>query len=148
MLSELQAFTLAKPDKVVGLENGKLVEFTSRYGWPTSEWGVAFQVMGAVLVFTAFIPVVIQILRSKRTESLSVMMWIVTVIGLGLLGIFAWMGVSVNVGGFILVALAQTLSCVLSTIVLIFKLINRSRAKKAGMSELEYNNLHYPVKVK
>lgn len=146
MLSELQAFTLAKAANVDGLDGAKLAESASRYGWPTSEWGVAFQVMGAVLVFVAFIPVVIQILRSKRTESLSVLMWIITVIGLGLLGVFAWLGVSVNVGGFILVALSETLSCFLSTIVLIFKLVNRSRARKANMSEVEYNNINYPIK--
>lgn len=120
-------------------------DFEGAYGFPTHPWSVFFQVCGAILVFAAFVPAVIQVLKTKRTESLSVMMWIVAITGLGLLAVFAWLGVSQSPGGFILVALSETLSCAASIIVLIVKLANKSKAKKAGLSELEYNNLHYPI---
>lgn len=121
-------------------------DYTGAYGFPTHPWSVFFQVCGAILVFAAFVPAVIQVLKTKRTESLSILMWIVAITGLALLAVFAWLGVSVSPGGFILVALSETLSCAASIIVLAVKLANKAKAKKAGMSELEYNNLHYPVK--
>lgn len=124
---------------------GATSDFEHAYGFPTHPWSVFFQVCGAILVFAAFVPAVVQVLKTKRTESLSVMMWVIAITGLGLLAVFAWLGVSTSPGGFILVALSETLSCAASIIVLIVKLANKAKAKKAGLSELEYNNLHYPI---
>ncbi|WP_051675833.1 PQ-loop repeat-containing protein [Ureaplasma canigenitalium] len=138
-------------DKVQGLfPSGSTAEADfinpTRYGYPTDIWGVVFQVMGAVLVFAAFVPVVIQVLRTKRTETMSLLMWIINVLALGLLSIFAWMGVSVTVGGFILVAMSETLSFLASLIVIAVKAYNMNQAKAKGMSELEYCEMRYPMK--
>ncbi|MCV3754325.1 PQ-loop domain-containing transporter [Ureaplasma zalophigenitalium] len=123
-------------------------EAEQTYGFPMHPWAVFFQVIGAVLVFIAYVPGVVATLKSKRTEALSLGMWVLSVLGLAFLTIFAWMGVSVSVGGFILVAISETLSMFLTIIVLSVKISTMQKAKKAGMSELEYCNLHYPINAK
>lgn len=120
-------------------------DYQDAYGFPTHPWGIFFQVIGAILVFGAYLPAVIKVLVSKRTENLAIGMWIISIAGLALLAVFAWLGVSTNPGGFILVALSETLSCIASIIVFALKIVNKSKAKVAGMTELEYCNLHYPI---
>ncbi|MCV3728732.1 hypothetical protein OF376_03010 [Ureaplasma miroungigenitalium] len=118
------------------------------YGFPIHPWAVFFQVIGAVLVFIAYVPGVVATLKSKRTEVLSLGMWILSVLGLAFLTIFAWLGFSLSPGGFALVAVSESLSLILTIIVLSVKISIMNKAKKAGMSELEYCNLHYPINAK
>ena len=149
-------FTSLLQDGIYEVGNGAIVtdqspylgitpDYQCAYGFPTHPWGIFFQVVGAILVFGAYLPAVIKVLISKRTENLAIGMWIISIAGLGLLAIFAWLGVSVNPGGFILVALSETLSCIASIIVFALKIANKAKAKAAGMTELEYCNLHYPI---
>ncbi|MCV3743466.1 hypothetical protein OF377_01005 [Ureaplasma sp. ES3154-GEN] len=125
-----------------------MVDAEQTYGFPVHPWAVFFQVIGAVLVFIAYVPGVVATLKSRRTEVLSLGMWILSVLGLAFLTIFAWLGFSLAPGAFALVAVSETLSLFLTIIVLSVKITNMKKAKAAGMTELEYCNLHFPMNAK
>lgn len=120
---------------------------------PVATWSFALVVVGAFTLLFAFLPGFISTVRSKNTASMSLLMWILSVAGLACLSIFYLLGtistaegavdkdgVALNVPAphFLIVLICEFISCILSTYILMIKVINMQKAKKLGITEEEY----------
>lgn len=128
---------------------GTSTSWGEAYPWtPVATWGFGIVIVGAVLLFFSFLPGWINTVRSKDTASMSLGMWIVSVVGLAFLVIFYALGMSNRAhlpGGklgpvsaqFTVVFVCEALSLLLSIYILIYKLINMSIAHHKGITEKE-----------
>ena len=120
--------------------------YSGGYGWsPVATWAFAIVTVGAILLFFSFLPGFINTVRTKDTASMSLSMWIVSVIGLTFLVIFYALGMANTAKGghepathFCIVFSCEAASLLLSIYVLVYKLFNMNKAKKLGISEKEY----------
>lgn len=121
--------------------NSSVGEFYS----PVAQWVFIIVTIGAILLFLSFLPGWLNTVKTKDTSSMSLSMWIISVVGLAFLTLFYALGVGNTASSdsgvsvqFIIVLVCEGLSLILSIYVLIFKLINMKNAKKLGITEKEY----------
>lgn len=119
-------------------------------GWsPVATWAFGIVIVGAILLFFSFLPGWFNTMRTKDTASMSLSMWIVSVVGLVFLVTFYALGMAnrpKEANGslgpvsaqFTVVFVCEALSMLLSIHVLVYKLINMSKAKQLGITEKEY----------
>ena len=120
--------------------------YSTGYGWsPVSTWAFAIVTIGAILLFFSFLPGFINTIRTKDTASMSLSMWVVSVIGLTFLVIFYALGMANTAKGgkepathFCIVFSCEAASLILSIYVLAYKLFNMQKAKNLGITEKEY----------
>lgn len=116
---------------------------------PVGTWAFGIVIVGAVLLFFSFLPGWINTVRTKDTASMSLGMWIISVVGLAFLVIFYALGMAnrpkLPGGGlgpvsaqFTVVFVCEALSLLLSIYILIYKLFNMGMAHKLGITEKEY----------
>lgn len=123
---------------------------------PVATWVFGIVIVGAILLFFSFLPGWINTVRTKDTASMSLGMWVISVVGLSFLVIFYALGMansrcvgngdgtvhldtSIKVSAqFAVVFTCEAASLVLSVYVLVFKLINMKKAKSLGITEKEY----------
>lgn len=121
--------------------NSSVGEFYS----PVAQWVFIIVTIGAILLFLSFLPGWLNTVKTKDTSSMSLSMWIISVVGLAFLTLFYALGVGNTASSdsgvsvqFVIVLVCEGLSLILSIYVLIFKLINMKNAKKLGITEKEY----------
>ena len=121
--------------------NSSVGEFYS----PVAQWVFIIVTIGAILLFLSFLPGWLNTVKTKDTSSMSLSMWIISVIGLAFLTLFYALGVGNTASSdsgvsvqFVIVLVCEGLSLILSIYILIFKLINMKNAKKLGITEKEY----------
>ncbi len=117
---------------------------TEEFYSPVALWVFIIVTIGAVLLFLSFLPGWINTVKTKDTSSMSLSMWIISVVGLTFLTLFYALGVGNTATNgdvsvqFLIVLICEGLSLILSIYILIFKLWNMKMAKKLGISEKEY----------
>ncbi len=121
--------------------NSSVGEFYS----PVAQWVFIIVTIGAILLFLSFLPGWLNTVKTKDTSSMSLSMWIISVVGLAFLTLFYALGVGNTASSdsgvsvqFVIVLVCEGLSLILSIYILIFKLINMKNAKKLGITEKEY----------
>ena len=121
--------------------NSSVGEFYS----PVAQWVFIIVTIGAILLFLSFLPGWLNTVKTKDTSSMSLSMWIISVVGLAFLTLFSALGVGNTASSdsgvsvqFVIVLVCEGLSLILSIYILIFKLINMKNAKKIGITEKEY----------
>ncbi len=121
--------------------NSSVGEFYS----PVAQWVFIIVTIGAILLFLSFLPGWLNTVKTKDTSSMSLSMWIISVVGLAFLTLFYALGVGNTASSdsgvsvqFVIVLVCEGLSLILSIYILIFKLINMKNAKKIGITEKEY----------
>lgn len=121
--------------------NSSVGEFYS----PVAQWVFIIVTIGAILLFLSFLPGWLNTVKTKDTSSMSLSMWIISVVGLTFLTLFYALGVGNTASSdsgvsvqFVIVLVCEGLSLILSIYILIFKLINMKNAKKLGITEKEY----------
>lgn len=107
-------------------------------------YGVAFNIIGAVIILICYLPGTINSVRNRQTQDMSWGMWNVTVFALLMLSIFAacgigWTTTKTIVGGKFIFTFICEFGCFLTALtVWLVKLVNVAKAKHEGITEKEW----------
>lgn len=108
---------------------------------PIPLWAFIIGVIGVVALLISFLYGVINIYKTKDTSQISLLMWVIVLLGTTCLDIFFILGIFLTNGSslsFILMFVLESMTIIISSYIMIVKIINQYKAKKQNLTEKEY----------
>lgn len=108
---------------------------------PLPLWAFIIGVIGVVVLLISFLYGAINIHKTKDTSQISLLMWIIVLIGTISLDIFFILGIVLTNGSslsFILMFALELLTIIISSYIMVIKIINQHKAKQQQITEKEY----------
>lgn len=118
---------------------------------PIPLWAFIIGVIGVVALLISFLYGVINIYKTKDTSQISLLMWVIVLIGTTCLDIFFILGIFLTNGSslsFILMFVLELLTIIISSYIMVIKIINQCKAKKLNLTEKEYCQQKYQAYLK
>lgn len=118
---------------------------------PIPLWAFIIGVIGVVALLISFLYGVINIYKTRDTSQISLLMWVIVLIGTTCLDIFFILGIVLTNGSslsFILMFVLELMTIIISGYILIIKIINQHKAKKQNLTEKEYCQQKYQAYLK
>lgn len=108
---------------------------------PLPLWAFIIGLIGLVVLLVSYTYGAINVYKTKDTSSISLLMWLIVFIGTFSLNIFFILGIILSNGSslsFILMFVLETITIIISSYILVIKVINKTKAKKLNITEKEY----------
>lgn len=118
---------------------------------PIPLWAFIIGVIGVVVLLVSFLYGAINIYKTKDTSQISLLMWIIVLVGTISLDIFFILGIILTNGSslsFILMFALELITIIISSYIMVIKIINQQKAKKKQITEKEYCQLKYQAYLK
>lgn len=118
---------------------------------PIPLWAFIIGVIGVVALLISFLYGVINIYKTRDTSQISLLMWVIVLIGTTCLDIFFILGIFLTNGSslsFILMFVLELLTIIISSYIMVIKIINQYKAKKLNLTEKEYCQQKYQAYLK
>lgn len=113
---------------------------------PIPLWAFIIGVIAVTILLVSFLYGAINIYKTKDTSQISMLMWVIVLVGTIFLDIFFILGIILSNGSslsFILMFILESLTIFISSYIMIVKIINQYYAKKQQISEKEYCQQKY-----
>lgn len=113
---------------------------------PIPLWAFIIGVIGVVVLLVSFLYGAINVYKTKDTSQISLLMWIIVLIGTISLDIFFILGIILTNGSslsFILMFALELITIIISSYIMVIKIVNQHKAKKQQITEKEYCQKKY-----